>query len=425
MPTYLQRFLPFPKPWTPLRRDLMCCTYDGWLYTFMTGLIDSSLAIFALALGLSEANAGLIQTVPLLIASVLGLSTPLVIRRLSGYRTYVSTWAGMQGLTAALLVFLALRGAAPTWLVFFAATLHVSGATIAGSAWIAWASRFVPTQTRARYFARRNRHLQVGLLCGLMLSGWILKLSESTTAASLTGFAVVFAIGGVARLASAWIMRGTRDAASIQEEPINLATAIRPGAARAEIRFITFAFGATLAMNIAQPFWAPFAKEHLAHPYFTYFVLFACMILGKILSTFPLGAIADRFGPRVLALVAVGAMIPAPLLWLLAGDSILGMAIAQLLTGVGVQGMELSIILLQLGSLNPRQHTALLSVQTLITNLATVAGSVIGAQILIRWGRESDGYIALFVAAAAIRTAALPLAWRLQTHDATDRFIGK
>jgi MFS family permease len=339
---------------------------------------------------------------------------------MGGYRTYVSTWAAVQGVTAALLVALALRGSAPTWLIFFAATLHVSGATVAGSAWVAWASQFVPIRARARYFARRNRHLQIGLLCGLVLSGWILKLAESTPSASLTGFAIVFAIGGLARLGSAWAMRGTRDASSNHEQPFDLTTAIRPGAAKAEIRFIAFAFGATIAMNMAQPFWAPYAKEHLSHPYLTYFLLFACMILGKIISTFPLGALADRFGSRVLAIVSVVALVPAPLLWLWAGHSIPGMALAQLLTGVGIQGMELSIILLQLGSLNPRQHTALLSIQTLITNLATVVGSLIGAQILIRWGKHTDGYTALFVAAAAVRICAVLLAWRLMPHT-TDK----
>lgn len=422
MPLTLSRLLPFPRPWTPLRRDLLCCTYDGWLYTFMTGLIDSSLAIFALAMGLGEANAGLIQTVPLLLASVIGLSTPMIIRRIGGYRAYVSTWAAIQGLTATLLVVLALMGSAPTWLVFFAATLHFAGATVAGSAWIAWASHFVPERARARYFARRNRHLQVGLLCGLILSGWILKLANGSQGpGALAGFAVVFGIGGIARLVSAWIMRHTRDATSDHEEPIVLATAIRPGAAKSEFRFILFTFGATLAMNMAQPFWAPYAKEHLGHPYLTFFLLFASMILGKILSTLFLGHLADRFGPRVLAIVTVCALVPAPLLWLAAGPSITLMIGAQLLTGVGIQGMELSIILLQMGSLNPRQHTALLSIQTLITNLATVVGSVMGAQILLRWGKQSDGYAALFCIASLFRLAAMGLAWRLVPSHTTDR----
>jgi MFS family permease len=421
MPSSISRLVPIKRPWTPLRRDLLCCTYDGWLYTFMTGLIDSSLAVFALEMGLGDANAGLIQTVPLLLASVIGLSTPLVIRRIGGYRRYVSTWAVVQGLTATLLVILALLGSAPTWLVFLAATMHFSGATVAGPAWIAWSSHFVPHAVRARYFARRNRHLQIGLLCGLVLSGWILQsFPTSDQSASLTGFAIVFALGGLARLGSAWFMRKTRDAQSDHEEPIDLSTAIRPGAARAEIRFITFAFAATFALNMAQPFWQPFAREHLGFEYLTYFLLFAAMILGKIVATFPLGALADRHGPRTLAILSVLLLAPAPLLWLWAGPSVPVMATAQFLAGAGVQGLELSIILLQLGSLNPRQHTALLSVQTLITNFATVVGSVVGAQILIRWGKTTDGYTAIFIAAAVARACAVLLAWRLMPHT-TDK----
>lgn len=422
MPDAISRLVPLKRPWTPLRRDLLCCTYDGWLYTFMTGLIDSSLAIFALALGLGDATAGLIQTIPTLIASVLGLTTPLVIRRIDGYRAYVSTWAAVQGLTAALLVGIAVFGTAPTWLVFFAASLHISGATVASPAWIAWTSHFVPERVRARYFARRNRHLQLGLLCGLLLSGWVLQAADTETQqTSLTGFAIVFALGGVARLLSAWFMRKTRDAKSDHEEPINFSTAIKPGAARAEFRFIIFAFGATLALNMAQPFWAPYAKEHLGHPYRTYFFLFACMILGKVVSTFPLGLIADRYGTRTLAIVTVLMLAPAPLLWLWAGNSVPAMAAAQLFTGVGVQGLELSILLLQLGSLNPKQHTALLSIQALLTNAAAVVGSAFAAHLLVRWGKDSNAYAWLFSVAAVVRLAALTLAWRLMPHTTTDR----
>ncbi len=422
MPQSLAQLTPLSRPWTPLRRDLLCCTYDGWLYTFMTGLIDSSLAVFALAIGLGEANAGLIQTVPMLLASVLGLTTPMVIRRIDGYRTYVSTWATVQGLTAALLVGIAIYGSAPAWLVFFAATLHFSGASVAGPAWIAWTGHFVPKRVRARYFARRNRHLQVGLLCGLLLSGWILQAADvETRRVSLTGFAIVFSIGGAARLLSSWFMRKTRDAKSDHEEPIDLSTAIKPGNARSEVRFILFAVGATFALNMAQPFWHPYAREHLGHPYRTYFFLFACMILGKILSTFPLGILADRFGTRSLAIITTLMLAPAPLLWIWAGNSIPAMAAAQLFTGIGIQGLELSILLLQLGSLNPRQHTAFLSIQFLITNVAAVLGSVLAAQLLIRWGKGTDGYTWLFVFAAACRVAALALAWRLAPPRLTDR----
>lgn len=414
MPVSISQHAPYLRPWTPLRRDLLCCSYDGWLYTFMTGLIDSTLAVFVLALGLGEANAGLIQTVPLVLASALGLTTPWVIRRIGSYRTYVASWATVQGLTACLLIGLALRGSAPAWLVFFAATLHISGAQIAGPAWIAWTRHFVPERVRARYFATRNRHLQIGLLCGLIISGSILQAAEiQTPRASLVGFAVVFALGGIARLGSAWFMRKTRDAASDHEEPIDLRTAIRPGAVSSELRFIVFAMGATFSLHMAQPFWTPFAKDHLGHNYLTIFLLMASMIAGKIVGTIPLGLLADRYGARALAIGTVLVLAPAPLLWLLAGASIPGMFAAQFLTGIGVQGLELAILLLQLGALNPRQHTALLSMQALMTNMAAVLGSTLAAQILIRLGKSDSAYTWLFGTAAGIRLLMLILAMRL------------
>lgn len=82
-----------------LRRDITCSTSDGTAYYVMLGLGESFLPAFVLALGLGQVFSGLIATLPMLAGALLQLVTPLGVRSMGSYRSWIVLSASIQTLT--------------------------------------------------------------------------------------------------------------------------------------------------------------------------------------------------------------------------------------------------------------------------------------------------------------------------------------
>jgi MFS family permease len=390
---------------SPLRRDLCRIHAEGVAWSVMVGIGETYFPAFALALGMGEVGSGLIATLPLLAGGVLQLVTPYGVDRLRSRRTWASACAYTQTLTFLPLLAAALLGA-PSVVVYLAAGVYWGAGMGAGPAWNPWMDQLVPKRIRARFFSRRSRATQVGVMAGLFLGGVILDAAKHL-GHPLLGFVLLFVIGAVARTVSARLL-------SLQSEPYppvpgegrltgrDLWRRVRSGAEGHLLVYLAFM---TATVALASPYFTPYLLEHLHFSYTRYMLLIGASFAAKVLALTYLAGITRRLGAlRVLRISAAGIVL-IPFLWLFT-RSFYGLAVLQVFAGCMWAGHEFASFLLFFDTIKARERTSLLTAYNLAGAAATVGGSLVGGALLGRMGPEHSGYLAIFALSGVARLAA-------------------
>lgn len=399
-----------------LRHNLRHSAIDGTAYSVMVGLAENQFPAFILAIGATQVTSGLIATVPICLCAVLQLLTPWAVRKVGSYRAWTAGNAYLQAAALIPLVVTAWRGHVPTWLVFAAATLYWFGSVAGGPAWTTWKCLIFPFRIRAKYFARRSRWCNAGVLLGLLLGGLFIERIQSSnpdnSIAVLRAFAVVFALACIARIISGTEMLriGEPRPLHINERDVSWPEFARKVFRSFDGRFILFAGATAVAAQIAQPFFNPYALKQvgLESARHLHAALLAAAFAGRMLGLPLAGRIAHRHGPLRLAWLSAAALVPLAPLWTLS-DNIGALFAVQLLVGAAWGAFELATLLMFFDALHPQERTSILTKWNLVNYACMTAGSLIGGQLLATLGENRRAYLIVFAASSLARVLALVL----------------
>jgi MFS family permease len=395
-----------------LRRDLALLHTDAIAGSVMVGTGETYLAAFALALGLGDIVSGIVATGPLFAGAVLQLVSPAGVRRLGSHRRWVVLCAGLQAASFVPLTIAALVGSLSAAGLLAIATFYWAAGMATSSAWNTWVGTLVPRSLRSRFFARRSRVAQVALLAGLLAGGAILHAGEKGSS-HLLAFAVLFAIAGVSRAVSAWLLGHQSE-----PDPLVQAEPLLPGAAPiARIpgmrRLLGYLLALQVFVQISAPYFTPYmlGESALHLSYASYMTLIVTSLVSKILALPWLGHFAARHGARRLLRFAGLSVVPLPALWTFSHDY--GYLIAiQLLSGIAWGAHELATFLLFFDAIRPEERTVMLTRYNLASAAAMVLGASCGALLLRDHGVDLTAYALLFWISAGGRALTLPLlAW--------------
>ncbi len=392
---------------------LRTITREGVASSAMVGIGETYFAAFALALGHSDATAGLLASVPLLAGAVLQMATPKGLVRLQSYRRWVVGSAVVQALTFVPLIWGALAGRLPTSTLFISAALYWAAAMSTAAGWNPWVGRMVPRRTRARYFAHRARYAQAAVLVGICLGGVVLHVFDDGPQ-KLHGFALLFAIAFVARAVSSRLLALHPDADPCSEPDPDETAAITPAAVGGR-RLFAYLLGSQLTVQVAAPYFTPYMLEHLHFGYAPYVALTAASFLARIVAAPMLGRFAHNYGARRMLRVCALGITPLPLLWLVS-NSFGYLLVVQLIAGVAWGGYELATLLLFFDAVSERSRPALLAKFNLANAVAMVVGAMLGAWLLGAAGSSLTTYAWLFGVSALGRAAVLPLLGRIPDY---------
>ena len=173
----------------------------------------------------------------------------------------MSACAAVQAASFLPLVIAAVVGAIPVWFLFVVAGVYWGGGMSAGPAWSAWVTGLVPTPIRSRFFARRNRMSQFGVLVGFVGGGIALQYGHAIGRA-LDAFAVIFAVAACCRFVSSRLLAS-------QSEPIHPGREMQVIGRREIAARLTNRGEGRLLFFL----WAMYATAQIAGPYFTPFIL--------------------------------------------------------------------------------------------------------------------------------------------------------
>jgi len=385
--------------------SLRAAGYEGGCTAIMSGMSEPFMIPYALALGATSFQAGLLSSVRNLVLALVQLKAADAVGW-AGSRKTVVLWT--VGLQAALWVPIALVGPLfGTWAVaalIACYTVATASAALGGPAWGSLIAEYLPAGERGHFFARRARVVGFFSTVGGLVAGGLLELLAGRP---VLGFGLLCAAAGVSRAFSwYWVAR-------FHEEPWHESPHLRfsfwqfvrqvrrSNFARFSLCLAAFNF----AVHLAAPYFAVYMLRELHFGYLAYTaVVLAGSVTGFLASPW-WGRVGDRVGNRaVIRWTALGVAI-LPLLWCVSGARPWMAALNA--TGAFLWGgLNLSATNFLYDAVTPpKRHTCLAYFNVVngvgVSFGALVGGAMIGSLPLV----GTSAFAAIFVCSTALRFA--------------------
>ncbi len=386
---------------------------DGTAFGGMVGFGETYFPAFALAVGLSEMEAGMVSSVPLIAGGLMQLASPTAVKLFKSHQRWVVIFAVMQALSFVPLIFAALIGSIGSGALLVVAAIYWGAGLATGPAWNTWIGTLVPRSLRPRFFARRTRISQAAVFAGFLCGGVLLQYAADGHYA-LQAFAVLFALAGCCRLFSAWMLW-------LHSEPVPLPADMLEISWKKIFHHLQASSGGRLlvylvllqgAIQMAGPFFTPFMLKQLNFSY-TYLVALFCMaFLSKVVSLPFWGHVAKKVGARQLLWIGGIGIVPLSAAWLVS-QQFIWLCAVQITSGFLWAAYELAFFLLFFESIPERERTSVLTLYNLLNTLAWVSGALLGGLILRLLDCSFQAYLLVFALSSVGRLAALPFLARV------------
>ncbi len=375
-----------PLPASEVERGARLSLVEGLFLALMLGLGGESYFVLdVIRLSGTRHEQGLVVTLPLF----LGALGPLfVLRLLYGARRRKSLVLAATLGQAASLFLIAVSDffafSTPALLIGGASLYQVFGQAV-GTGWASWFGDLVPESSRGRTFARRNRWIYVVTCLGLAAGGGLLELCEPGRSARATaggrGFALVFALAGLARVVSAFLLAASPEPAfGGLTRPVRVLRFLRTERGSGIGRMMLSTAALFFTVYVASPYFLPYMKNELSFSYAEVQAAQIAIVLLKVLFAPLWGRSIDQFGARpVFGLTSVLlSLVPLPWLW----ASGLGWVLfAQSFSGLSWAGYEVAVFALALERTPKRMRPHVFAVQALLNGSAQLLGSQAGAVV--------------------------------------------
>lgn len=307
---------------------------EGVLATASDNIAGPFLALYALSLGATRTQIGLVTAVPALLGSVLQIPAALLTDRFRRRRLLMMigtiglrpTWL----LVPLLTLWIPRDEAIVAFLVFLAVRSAIGSA--ASPAWASVMADVVPKKVRGVYFANRNVLCNLSALVASVGAGYLVRLLGTPL-----GYQAIFSLAGLVGIAAAYTMGWFPDMDRLKPLPplpkseVSGPDAPRPtiggrwqrvlGYARRERSFALLVATSILwnfAVTLPQPLFPIYYVESLGGSEGMWGVVSAASLVMTILGQRYWGPLADRYGNRNL-MVASGIFAALiPLFWFLA-----------------------------------------------------------------------------------------------------------
>ena len=372
----------------------------------MNGLTDPFMIPYALALGATSFQAGLLSSVRNLLVSLVQLGSGEAVRRCGSRRAVVLWTAALQAL---LWVPLAMIGPLlGRWAVVGLIACYTIGTASAALGLPAWGSlmaEYLDPERRGEYFGRRARIAGLCATVAGLVAGGVLQLFAHRP---VVGFGLLCAGAGLSRLASwGWLRRLHEE--PWREEPherFSFWEFVRQLPSSNFARFSVCLGAFNFSVHVAAPFFAVYMLRELHYGYLTYTaVVLTASVTGFVMGPW-WGKVGDRFGNHAVVrwtTIGIGVL---PALWVFSGHPA-AMALWNMTGAFLWGGLTLSSTNFLYDAVSaPKRHTCLAYVNV-INGIGISLGALAGG-----WAAETmppvggNALASVFLGSAILRLLA-------------------
>lgn len=397
---------------TPRRRTLRTIRREGGCTAVMTGATEPYMIPYALALGASAFEAGLLSSARNLLVAVLQLwSAELASWLRSRRRLVMLTIAVQTALWLPIAFAPPLFGARAVLGLIVCYTIGTAIAAVGIPAWGSLMADHVPAERRGRFFGRRARTVGLYTTAATLLGGLVL---HQTARSPLLGFAVL-ALGAAASRLGAWtqVRRMPEEEAATADGRQFSFTAFLRAAPRSNFARFSLALGALgFATHLASPFFAVYLLQRRGVDYLTYSLV---ILTGSLVGAFGgvwWGRLGDRSGNHAVLRWTTLGVAGMPLLWLVAPG-------AAALAGVNAtgaflwSGINLAATNFLYDAVTPAKRHTCLAYFNVVHGVGIGLGALAGGALLHAFPEPTEvAYATLFAVSASLRVVASLALWR-------------
>ncbi|MFA5945056.1 MAG: MFS transporter [Candidatus Thermoplasmatota archaeon] len=368
-----------------IRRPLLADAVLSRLMDSLTG--GAFLAGLGLLAGADNFGLAMLAAIPFL-AQVVQLPAVALLLRWQNRRRIVVWTAGLaRGILLAIAVVLVLE---PGWVrqdtLLLAMAAMAVLAVVSTAAWNWWMRDLIPPSELGAFFGQRLRGATIVSLLA-MLAGGVLLDWLSNRGDEALGYAVLFAVGGVAGLLGVVTLQRTPHFPPPPSPPAKQSLLLVPRALGQTSKPLLFSLSfSTMAASFALPFAAIYLLRSLEYSFVAVTVMAVVSQIAYLFGLRGWAYVSDRHGDRGLLAITMSVLALVLVGWAIAGWSAgplltTWLTILHFLTGFAMGGIELAHTNLLLRTAGPGPVAAQLAGVSLVR--ATAGGlGVLAAGIL-------------------------------------------
>ncbi len=397
-------------PWSnarPIRRALFFSLIDGLAATTAIGMVERFIVPYALELGFTRQQIGMLGSFPYLMASLSQLASPYIVGR-QGRRKPLCVTAVF--LNALWLLCLAAVWHVPTGLRSYATlavfTLYAIFVSVQIGAWGSWMADLLPDRSRSRYFGWRD---QVSGLFAMPAAYLVALLLDGFSHNPFVGFAIVFSIAAALRLISGISVAVMYEPPMRKEHGSVRAGFLRylSGKGNRDVLYASLYSAAIMfATRLAGPFFAVYMREDLMLSYKSYTLLGLVASLTQLIFIKFWGYVGGRVGNARLIKLAWPGIVAIPLLWTISANFYY-LIVLQMIAGFCWSATLLASWNYVLDASRPESRARYVSYSMIMTGVGGAAGAIMGGIIVPHlpplWGYKIR---TLFAISAGLRVVA-------------------
>ncbi|MBI4448273.1 MFS transporter [Candidatus Woesearchaeota archaeon] len=387
-----------------VKKSLNYSIIDGAFYSAMVGFGESFFSAFGVFLKATNLQLGLLGSLPQTLGSLSQLYSNRLLKLFKSRKKLVCWGAFIEALIyiPIILAFFFGKFKVP-YLIFFVCLYWIFGAII-GPAWSSWMGDLVNEKERGSYFGRRNRIAGFIAFVSFLIAGYILQRFSNGTTSEYIGFAIIFVVALIARVASSvYLTKKYEPKYSVKVQPkFHIIDFLKKNKLRNYGLFVVYLALMNFAVFLAGPFFAAYMLYDLKFDYKTFTLVLAASRIVKFISMPLWGRISDTNGTKKV-LTVTGFLLPfIPLLWLFSTNPVY-LIIVEGYSGFIWAGFELATFNFLLDSTTPEKRATFIAYSSVLSGIAILFGGVIGSLIVkynhVFWSK----YLLVFLVSFALR----------------------
>ena len=402
------------------KRAMELNTVEGAFAVAADNLAAPYLGLFALALGATPSQIGMLTAFPNFLGNILQIPSALLAERLKDKRKLIIFGGILNRSSWILMAFLPFLFAPErrVSIVIMLATFRFMTANLGVPAWTALQANLVPKSIRGAYYANRNMVLNTCAVLATLLANFVLRLEFPVS------YQVLFILTTVLGLLSVYIFskivfeQSPPKAKQASQDSFLKRVTTFARAVTSQKDFSNYVISAiiwNLGIQVASPLFVVYFVEDLGGPA-GHWALFAAVNLGSmVLLQRYWGRLADYFGQKSVMMVAGLGIVTIPLWWWLAPNTWFPFIIF-IANGIFWGGYNLAAFNLLLEVTPDEERSVYVGVYNTLMGVATAVGPLLGG-----FAAEVVGLRPIFLVSTVGRGLALYLFYRNVTDTGTHR----
>lgn len=366
-----------PKERLAVRRSLDLSIKDGVAFASTIGFGENYINPFAVALGASNFQIGLLGSLAQLVPSFIQLKAADITERLGSRKKVVVIsvfFHALMLLPIAIIPYLPKFISVYALICFF--TLYSSLASVANPPWGSLMADLVPERKRGAFFSKRGRIVGFVTVISAFLAGYILHLFKDH---AYIGFTIIFLIAMISRYISCYFL------SKMYEPPMEVKKehyfSFIEFTRRLHVgnfgKYVVFHSSFSFAVFLVSNFFPVFMLRDLGFSYITYTIVTTTVPIASIIAVRFWGNRADAIGNLKLIKICSLVISVLPAMWLISRD-VYFLLVIQTLAGIFWAGFNLCSSNFIYESIIPEKRTRCISYFNVFNGFAVCTGSLLG-----------------------------------------------